>query len=108
MPSDVIYSTARIGAHPIHSILVPIPIACFAGGLLTDLVYWRTSEIMWADFSAWLVTVGTIVAWLAAIAGADRLFGKPCRARTTAGMAACHRQCRGADLGDDQHAHSQS
>lgn len=69
MTNDVIYSTARIGAHPIHPILVPIPIACFVGGLLTDLVYWRTSEMMWADFSAWLVTVGTVVAWLAAIAG---------------------------------------
>jgi uncharacterized membrane protein len=25
--------------------------------------------MMWADFSAWLVTVGVIVGWLAAIAG---------------------------------------
>jgi uncharacterized membrane protein len=47
----------------------PPSVACFVGGLLTDLLYWRTSEMMWADFSAWLVTVGTIVAWLAAIAG---------------------------------------
>jgi uncharacterized membrane protein len=69
MPSNVAYSTARIGAHPIHSILVPIPIACFVGALLTDLMYWRTSEMMWADFSAWLVTVGVIVGWLAALAG---------------------------------------
>jgi uncharacterized membrane protein len=69
MPNNVPYSIARIGAHPIHPILVPIPITCFVGGLLTDLMYWRTAEMMWADFSAWLVTVGTIVAWLAAIAG---------------------------------------
>lgn len=64
-----IRSTARIGSHPIHPILVPIPIACFVGTLLTDLMYWKTAEITWADFSAWLVTVGTIVRWLAAIAG---------------------------------------
>jgi uncharacterized membrane protein len=69
MPAEVVYSTARIGAHPIHPILVPIPIACFIGTLLTDLMYWRTAEMMWADFSAWLVTIGTIVAWIAAFAG---------------------------------------
>jgi uncharacterized membrane protein len=65
----VIRSTARIGSHPIHPILVPIPIACFVGTLLTDLMYWHSAEMTWADFSAWLVTVGTIVGWLAAIAG---------------------------------------
>lgn len=27
-------STARIGAHPIHPMLVPVPIACFVGVLL--------------------------------------------------------------------------
>jgi uncharacterized membrane protein len=49
--------------------LVPFPIACFVGTFLTDLVYWRTAEMMWADFSAWLVTVGVIMGWVAAIAG---------------------------------------
>lgn len=63
------YSTARIGSHPIHPILVPIPIACFVGTLLSDLMYWQTAAMQWADFSAWLVTVGVIVGWLAGIAG---------------------------------------
>ena len=71
----IIRSTARIGSHPIHPILVPIPIACFVGTLLTDLMYWQTAEMTWADFSAWLVTVGTIVGWLAAIAGLIGFFG---------------------------------
>jgi DNA-binding transcriptional LysR family regulator len=57
-------STARIGKHPIHPILVPFPIVCFVGTLLTDLTYWRTADMMWADFSAWLVTVGVIMGWL--------------------------------------------
>jgi len=61
--------TARIARHPIHPMLVPVPIAFFVGTLLTDIVYWRTAEMMWADFSAWLVTVGVIVAYFAAIAG---------------------------------------
>src|SRR3954454_19113142 len=62
-------STAQIGKHPIHPMLVPFPIACFVGTLLTDLMYWRTAEMMWADFSAWLVTAGVILGFIAAIAG---------------------------------------
>jgi len=62
-------STIRIAKHPIHPMLVPISIACFVGTLLTDLTYWRTGEMMWADFSAWLVTVGVIMGYLAALFG---------------------------------------
>jgi uncharacterized membrane protein len=64
-----LHSIARIGSHPIHPMLVPIPIACFVGALLTDLLYWRTAAMQWANFSAWLITVGVLVGWLAAIAG---------------------------------------
>ena len=69
MRSDAPYSTARIGAHPIHPILVPIVIACFVGTLLSDLMYWESANMQWANFSAWLVTIGVIVGWLAAVAG---------------------------------------
>jgi uncharacterized membrane protein len=49
--------------------LVPFPIACFVGALLTDLAYWKTAEMMWADFSAWLLFFGLIMGAVAAIAG---------------------------------------
>jgi uncharacterized membrane protein len=62
-------STVRIFRLPIHPITVPIPIACFVGVLLTDLTYWRSADMMWADFSAWLVTVGVIFGFIAAIFG---------------------------------------
>ncbi|MBV8796153.1 MAG: DUF2231 domain-containing protein [Hyphomicrobiales bacterium] len=60
---------ARIFRLPIHPMIVPIPIACFVGVLLTDLTYWRSADMMWADFSAWLVTVGVIFGFIAAIFG---------------------------------------
>ena len=68
-------STAKIAGHPLHPMLVTIPIGCFVGTLLTDIVYWRTAEMMWARFSAWLITIGVIFAVLAAIAGAIDFFG---------------------------------
>jgi len=62
-------STARIATHPIHPMLVPFPITCFVGALVTDLAYWKTAEMMWADFSAWLLFAGIVMGLLAAIAG---------------------------------------
>jgi uncharacterized membrane protein len=62
-------STARIAGHPIHPMLVPFPIACFVGTLLTDIAYWRTAEMMWANFSSWLVSAGVVTGLVAAIAG---------------------------------------
>ena len=75
MPSDNPRSTARIGGHPIHVMLVPIPIVCFVGTFITDLVYWKTAAIMWADMSAWLLTVGLIVSIFVVIAGLTDFFG---------------------------------
>jgi uncharacterized membrane protein len=70
-------SIAQIAGHPIHPMLVPVPIVCFVGTFLTDLVYWRTAEMMWADFSAWLLVVGLIAGVLAGIAGLIDFFGNP-------------------------------
>ena len=66
---DDLRSTARIAGHPIHPMLVPVPIVCFVGALITDITYFATANIIWADFSAWLITVGVIMGVLAAIAG---------------------------------------
>ncbi|MCA1375842.1 DUF2231 domain-containing protein [Bradyrhizobium sp. BRP20] len=49
--------------------LVPIPITCFVGALLTDIAYVASAEIMWANFSAWLLLAGIVFGVLAAIVG---------------------------------------
>jgi uncharacterized membrane protein len=62
-------STVQIAGHPLHPMLVPIPIACFVGTLLTDLAYWKTANLQWAVMSSWMLTIGLIVALFAVIAG---------------------------------------
>ena len=57
----------RVVAQPLHPVIIWIPLTCFIGALLTDLAYWRSAEMMWADFSAWLVSVGVLLACIAAI-----------------------------------------
>ncbi|MCA1362689.1 DUF2231 domain-containing protein [Bradyrhizobium sp. IC3069] len=70
MQDDVrVRSTAQIAGHPIHPMLVPIPITCFVGALLTDIAYVASAEIMWANFSAWLLLAGIVFGVLAAIVG---------------------------------------
>ena len=78
-------STARVAMRPIHPMLVPFPIACFTGALFTDVAYWKTAEMMWADFSAWLLFAGLVMGALAAIAGlVDFLSNRLIRALPTA------------------------
>lgn len=67
--------TATVARHPIHPMLVPFPIVCFIGALVTDIAYWRTAEIMWADMSAWLLLVGLIMGVLAGVAGLIDILG---------------------------------
>ncbi|HEX4742036.1 MAG TPA: DUF2231 domain-containing protein [Caulobacteraceae bacterium] len=68
-------STARIGGRPIHPMLVPVPIVCFTATLLTDIAYWRTANMQWANMSAWFLDVGLIVAIFVVIAGLIDFFG---------------------------------
>ncbi len=49
--------------------LVPIPMVCFGGTFVTDIIYWRTAAMPWADMSAWLLTVGLVISVFAVLAG---------------------------------------
>jgi len=60
---------ASFRSHPLHAMLVPIPTVCFGATLVTDIIYWKTAAMLWADMSAWLLTIGLIVAFFAVIAG---------------------------------------
>ena len=71
----ILRPTAQVARHPIHPMLVPIPIVCFIGALVTDIAYAVTAEMMYADFSAWLLLVGIVFGVLAAIAGLTDFIG---------------------------------
>lgn len=74
-----------IAGHPIHPMLVPFPIACFTLALLTDIAYWRTSNLMWLHFSEWLLFAGLVLGVVAAVAGAiDFLASSEIRAQAPA------------------------
>ena len=68
-------STARIGDHPIHPMLIPFPIVCFIGTLVTDIVYSRNLDAGWATASHWLLGIGLVMAALAAAAGLTDYLG---------------------------------
>jgi len=68
MRSDL-RATTRFAWQPLLAILAAFPIAGFCGAFVTDVVYWRTANVMWADFSDWLLAVGMFFGVLSAIAG---------------------------------------
>ena len=69
------HSTAKIGTHPIHPMLIPFPIVCFIGTLVTDIAYSRNHDAGWATASHWLLGIGLIMAALAAVAGLTDYLG---------------------------------
>ena len=54
--------------HPILSLLLPIPIVCFVGALLTDLSYVNSGgNLLWVNFSSWLITAGLVFGGIAIV-----------------------------------------
>ena len=68
-------STATIGGHPIHPMIVPFPIGFLVATFVCDLVFWRTQNESWAIASMWLLGAGIVTAALAATIGFIDFFG---------------------------------
>jgi uncharacterized membrane protein len=47
--------------HPLHAILLAFPLPLFLGALLSDLAYWKSFHVQWANFSSWLIAGGLLV-----------------------------------------------
>ncbi|WP_338503509.1 DUF2231 domain-containing protein [Sphingomonas kaistensis] len=75
MTGDNPRSTAQIGGHPIHPLLIPFPIVSFIGALVTDVMLLTTLERGWATASSWLLGIGLVTALAAAAAGMTDYLG---------------------------------
>jgi len=62
-------SKARALGHPVHPMLVALPIGLWLISLLFDFVYLWTRDIFWYRVSFWNLVAGTAGACLAAIPG---------------------------------------
>ena len=81
MNSGLMKPRATIAGVPIHAMLVPFPIACFTGALMTDIAYAESAQIQWANFSAWLLAFGMFMGSIAALFGLIDLFSSKTRPR---------------------------
>ena len=70
-------STASIGGHPIHPMLIPFPVAFFVGTLAVDIAYSQTVHEFWVTAGLWLLGAGLAMAALAALAGLTDFLGEP-------------------------------
>jgi uncharacterized membrane protein len=62
-------SSANIAGHPMHPILITLPIGLFVGTLLFDIVFWQTGRDAFATGALWLLGAGIVGAALAAVTG---------------------------------------
>lgn len=62
-------SSVEVAKHPLHPMLIPIPIGAFLLTLIGDLAYTGTNNTFWYSFSTWTMAIGIIGGLLAAIPG---------------------------------------
>ena len=60
---------ARIAKHPIHPMLVVLPLGLWIAALAFDIVYAITSAPVWRTLAFWNIAAGIIGALLAAVPG---------------------------------------
>ena len=77
-----IATTAKLGGHPIHPMLIPFPIALLVATLASDVAYWGTGDAFWARGSFWLLAAALVMSAAAAAAGFADFFGSA-RIRST-------------------------
>ena len=69
MPNRNPVSTANLAGHPLHPILITLPIGLFAATFLFDLLFWWRGAEAFATGALWLLGAGLVGAALAAITG---------------------------------------
>lgn len=86
VPATAAPSTAAIAGHPLHPMIVPLPIGLLSAATASDIGYAITGDPFWARASRWLLRGGLVTGLLAALLGATD-FATVRRARRPEGYA---------------------
>jgi uncharacterized membrane protein len=70
-------SLAALAGHPLHPMIVPLPIGAAVGALVADVLYVRTADPFWARSSRHLTDGAILTGALAASLGAVDFLGRP-------------------------------
>ena len=76
LANEPVPSLAQISGHPLHPMVVPLPIGMFVGALVADLVYARTHDRFWARAAHAMAAAGVGTGLLAGALGATDLVGR--------------------------------
>jgi uncharacterized membrane protein len=68
-------SSANVLGHPLHPMLITLPIGFWVATLFADLGYWWTRSDGWATAAMWLLGAAIIAAGAAAISGVSDFMG---------------------------------
>ena len=77
-------SVASIKGHPVHPMLVVVPIGMFVWALVGDIVFLTTGNLFWYDLSLWTGIAAVATALPAAIPGFVDYFSLPLGGRVEA------------------------
>jgi uncharacterized membrane protein len=77
IPADGVPSTAAIAGHPLHPMLVPVPIGLYVGALAADIAFVATRDRFWARAARALTAGGVVSALTAAAFGATDFLTRP-------------------------------
>ena len=76
LEDEPVPSLARIAGHPLHPVVVPLPIGMFVGAFVADLAYARTHDRFWARAAHAMAAAGVGTGLLAGALGATDLVGR--------------------------------
>lgn len=83
-------SKFSIKGHPLHPILVSLPIGLFVWVLVADIVYIRSGDPLWFGISTWSAIAAIVTALLAALPGFGDYFTMARYSRRASGLATAH------------------
>ncbi|GGB38255.1 membrane protein [Sphingomonas metalli] len=68
-PASRASAMARRGVHPLHGLLLAVPVTLFPAALLADITYLNSAEMQWSNIAAWAITFALLCGGLALLWG---------------------------------------